>query len=185
MRPLAFSAAALVLILTSSLTALADESVPPAIESGWAPSISAGYGASYNAGGLGLELRRGHFAGFFALGADLFTAPPDSGPRGRGLGSLAIGGRWFSGEGEHLVLSVHASGASWDGWQTHSVGAQGHVMMGATAGWRQVLGKGFFAQVGVGAAAKYETYDVQLASAQPVSKWSLVPDVDAGVGLSF
>jgi hypothetical protein len=161
---------------------VAEMAAPRAV---WVPSLSAGYGAAYDTAGLSLEVRRGHWAAFLGLGSDAFTAPPDSGVRGRGLGSLSLGARWFSGDGEHLVLSLHAMGTAWDGWQTHSVGQQGRALFGGTAGWRQKLGGTFFAQAAVGAAAKYESYDVQLATARPVSGWSAVPDVDVGVGMSF
>src|SRR2546423_1750125 len=70
---------------------------PLAARASWAPSLSAGFGASYDAAGFALELRRGHFAGFLGLGSDVFVAPPDSGPKGRAQGSLALGVRWFSG----------------------------------------------------------------------------------------
>ena len=173
------------LVLSTPLAAVAQQAVPPAIESAWQPALSAGYGAAYDAAGLGLELRRGHFAGFVAIGSDFFAGPPDSGPRGRSLGSVALGARWFSGEGDHLVLSVHATGTSWDGWQTHNVGSQGRALLGATAGWRQKIAGSFFAQAGLGAAAQYQRYDVQLASAAPVAGWSLVPNLDAALGMTF
>jgi len=149
----------------------------------WSAALTFGAGAMHDGAGLGLEVRRGRVAGFLGVGSEMFGAPPESGPRGRGLGSLALGARLFSGEGERAMLTVHSMLTSWDGLQTHHIGWQGRALVGATVGWRQRLGAGFFAQAGIGAAARYERYD--RATEAPVARWSVVPDFDAALGIMF
>ena len=158
---------------------------PDASATGWHAALVAGFGSAFDAGGLALEVRRGHFAGFASVGADAFGSPPDSGPRGRSLGSLALGARWFSGDGDGVVLSLHGLGTAWDGWQTHAVGQQGHFLLGATAGFRQKVGDRFFAQLAAGPAATWERYDVKSAAAQPVAGVKVGIDLDLGLGISF
>ena len=190
MQPTATTTAAALLSLLSLLSlvaaapARAAEPVPLQASAAWQPALSAGYGAAYDGLGLQLELRRGHWAGFFGLGSELFGAPPDSGTRGRGLGSLALGARWFSGDGEGAVLSVHAAATAWDGFQTHAIGTQGQLLAGGTAGWRLRFGAHFL-EAGAGVAARHQRYDVSQAAARPISSWSAVPDLSVAAGLQF
>jgi hypothetical protein len=179
----AAAAVALVSLLTAA-AARASESLPLEAASAWQPSLSAGYGAAYDGLGVQLELRKGHWAAFLGLGSELFGAPPDSGTRGRGLGSLALGARWLSGDGEGAVLSVHAAGTAWDGWQTHAIGTQGQLLAGGTAGWRLRFGT-WFLEAGAGVAARHQRYDVAQAAAQPIARWSAVPDLSGAAGLQF
>ena len=163
----------------------ADDGEPGPSSKTWKAALVAGFGSSFDAAGLALEVRRGHWAGFLSLGADAFGAPPDGGPRGHSQGSLAGGVRWFYGDGDGVVLSLHALGTAWDGWQTHAVGQQGHFLLGATAGYRQRLGDRFFAQLAAGPAGTWERYDVKAATAQPVAGFRLGLDLDLGLGMSF
>jgi hypothetical protein len=82
------------------------------------------------------------------------------------------------------VLSVQTLGTAWDGLQTHAMGTQGQLLLGATAGWRMRFGD-YFVEAAAGGSARYRRYDVQLASAQPVSSWSALPNLSAAAGLQF
>ncbi|HLL54764.1 MAG TPA: hypothetical protein VK447_14520 [Myxococcaceae bacterium] len=172
----------ILLLVGGAGQARAEEPVAREAPPSWHVGAGAGVGHAYAVIGLQLQLRLGHGAAFGSV-----SVP--------GLPPLVVGGgvRWYSGNGEGLVLSLH-------GTTTPPVQPiEPQTTLAATVGWRfrwaldaaKPDGRGLFFEAGVGPAVYHYVNDEGrvfqgFGSVGPVgSGGTPLPDIALAFGLEL
>lgn len=132
-------------LLAAQPTSAGESGPSAADDSGWRVAVVGGVGHAYGLLGAHVELRRGHWAGFLGGGVQGAAGP-----------AVAAGVKFFSRQGEGLVVSLHADVNPY--LLGSNLPPEMFAVVAATIGWRFRRDQ-VFLELGIGPAFSYYRYN--------------------------